>query len=638
MIMEQRDIKTYYCPMKCEGDKTYDKPGDCPVCGMHLVTVDSKAENHTHSHRHQHSQNEQSTGDSWFCPMKCEGEKTYKEPGKCPVCGMNLKKSGQNPSAFNASKKAFVMAPEKPDKTWFCPMKCEGDRTYDQPGKCPVCGMNLKETLTRSSQAGKPSVVMMPEKNGKIYYCPMKCEGEKTYKEHGKCPVCGMNLVPVGTDTGHNHTHSHNDHQHSEVHDNENTFYCPMKCEGDKRYDEPGDCPVCGMHLIPHGEEMKMPDKKQPVNKKENEGKYYCPMQCEGDKTYNEPGDCPVCGMHLNKIESASKSSQTETIYTCPMHPKVKQDHPGSCPKCGMNLVPEKRQKKSDGEKAYLKMAKKFWIALAFTIPVFIIAMSGMVSFLNLESLASKKVWSWIEFVLASPVVFYAGWDFFKRGYSSIRRRSPNMWTLISIGVGAAYIFSVLALLVPGLFPDQFKDNQGNVHIYFEASAMILTLVLVGQVMELRAHNKTSSALKALLDLVPPVAHVLRKNEEEEIPLEDVQVGDLLVVKPGEKVPVDGTLIKGEATIDESMITGESLPVDKVKNDKVTGGTINGKTSFRMKAEKVGSDTLLSQIIDMVNEASRTRAPIQNIADTAAKYFVQIIISVAVVTFAIWAI
>ena len=207
------------------------------------------------------------------------------------------------------------------------------------------------------------------------------------------------------------------------------------------------------------------------------------------------------------------------------------------------------------------------------------------------------------------------------------------MWTLISIGVGSAYLFSVFALLIPSVFPEQFKDMHGNVHLYFEAAAVILTLVLLGQVLELRAHSKTSSAIKALLGLVPPVARVIRNGEEIEIPLEEVMAGDLLKVKPGEKIPVDGIIFKGDAVIDESMITGEPIPVEKAKDDKVTGGTINGKTAFEMKAEKVGKDTLLAQIIEMVNTASRSRAPIQKLADTVAKYFVQIVISVAIITF-----
>jgi Cu2+-exporting ATPase len=327
--------------------------------------------------------------------------------------------------------------------------------------------------------------------------------------------------------------------------------------------------------------------------------RYYCPMLCEGEKTYNKPGNCPVCGMHL---------------------------------------VPEKGKETGDVDKAYRNMVKKFWIALSLSIPVSIIAMSDFFPFLHLESVASKKVWAWTEFLLATPVVFYSGGDFFKRGWSSIRRWAPNMWTLISIGTGAAYLFSVTGLMFPGIFPAQFKDAQGNVHLYFEAAAVILTLVLLGQVLELRAHSKTSSAIKELLNLAPPVARIISNGQEKEIPLEEVQEGDILRVKPGEKIPVDGIITSGNAIIDESMITGESIPAEKSKNDKVTGGTINGKTSFEMRAQKVGSGTLLSQIIEMVNQASRSRAPIQRLADVIAKYFVQIVVAVAIITFAIWAI
>ncbi|MBL7112766.1 MAG: copper-translocating P-type ATPase [Bacteroidales bacterium] len=374
------------------------------------------------------------------------------------------------------------------------------------------------------------------------------------------------------------------------------------------------------------------------VHGEHSHGTYYCPMHCEGDKTYDKPGDCPECGMHLKKEETQSKGPGGTTIYTCPMHPEVKQDHPGSCPKCGMDLMLERTENTSEEEKAYKKMAKRFWIALALSIPVFIIAMSEFFPFMHLEAVASQKTWSWVQFILATPVVFYSSWEFFRRGWSSIRRWAPNMWTLISIGVGAAYLFSVVGMLFPGLFPSQFKDVQGNVHLYFEAAAIILTLVLLGQLLELRAHSKTNSAIKALLGLVPPVARVIRNGKEEEIPLEEVKVGYELRVKPGEKLPVDGIIMEGTAVVDESMITGEPIPADKSTGDHVTGGTINGKTSFIMKAEKVGSDTLLSQIIEMVNQASRSRAPIQKLADVVAKYFVQIVIGVALTTFAIWAI
>ena len=358
-------------------------------------------------------------------------------------------------------------------------------------------------------------------------------------------------------------------------------------------------------------------------------------MLCEGDNTYPEPRDCPVCGMHLKKVETVHK---TGIVYTCPMHPEVRSDKPGSCPKCGMTLVPEKGAETSEEENTYKKMVNKFRIALILSIPVFIIAMSDVIPFLHLQTIASKKLWSWVEFLLATPVIFYSGGIFFKLGWSSIRRWAPNMWTLISIGVGSAYLFSVFALLFPGIFPAQFKDMQGNVHLYFEASAVIITLVLIGQVLELKAHGKTNSAIKALLNLVPPIARIIRNGQEEEIPLEQVQVGDILKVKPGEKIPVDGIISDGNAVIDESMITGEPMPVDKSNGDKVTGGTINGKTVFEMTAEKVGNDTLLARIIEMVNEASRSRAPIQKLADIVAKYFVQIIIAISLITFIVWAI
>jgi len=443
----------------------------------------------------------------------------------------------------------------------------------------------------------------MEEKKHDKFYCPMKCEGNKVYDKAGNCPVCNMHLVPVDDE---NHNHHHGEHKHEDNHEQHHH---------DERKHDTG-------HKTHSG----------------GSGKYYCPMHCEGEKTYDKPGDCPVCGMHLKKEAESPVSGSEKTSYTCPMHPEVKQDHAGDCPKCGMDLVPEKAEETSEEEKAYKKMAKKFWVATVLTIPIFIIAMSEFFPLLKLDEIASRKVWGWTEFILATPVVFYSSWQFFKRGWSSIVRWKPNMWTLISIGVGAAYIFSVFALIIPEAFPEQFKDANGNVHLYFEAAAVILTLVLLGQVLELRAHSKTNSAIKALLNLVPPVARVIRNGEETEIPLEEVQEADILRVRPGEKIPVDGVLTTGNAVVDESMITGEPIPVDKSQNDKVTGGTINGNTSFEMKAEKVGNDTLLAQIIEMVNQASRSRAPIQKLADVVAKYFVQIVIGIAIMTFAVWAI
>ncbi len=433
-------------------------------------------------------------------------------------------------------------------------------------------------------------------------------------------------------------------------------YYCPMHCEGDKTYDQPGDCPVCGMHLVPvgskgaHSEHSHAPASHKHAHHEHDHthemkdmahsstasdsGKYYCSMRCEGDKTYDQPGECPVCGMHL--VKEVSLKSKKQVVYSCPMHPEVKSDKPGSCPKCGMDLVSEKGGEKSEEEIAYKKMANRFWFALALSVPVLIISMSDYVSFLDFTKIAPEIVWRWIQFILTIPVVFYSSGEFFVRGWNSIRRWSPNMWTLISLGVGAAFLFSVLGMFFPEFFPSQFKDANNYVHLYFEAAAFILTLVLLGQVLELRAHSKTNTAIKALLNLVPPIARVIRNGKEQEIPVEEVMADDILQIRPGEKIPVDGILYEGSAVVDEGMITGESIPTEKVKGDKVIGGTVNGRTAFKMKAEKVGSDTLLAQIIEMVNKASRSRAPIQKLADTVAKYFVQVVISIAILTFIVW--
>ncbi len=374
-----------------------------------------------------------------------------------------------------------------------------------------------------------------------------------------------------------------------------------------------------------------MPEiKKKPTG---GPGKYYCPMLCEGDKKYDKPGDCPKCGMDLEKEESS------KTIYTCPMHPEVEQDHPGSCPKCGMDLEPKKASTDDGSEehKAYKKMLAKFWISVAFTLPVFFIAMSEMIG-VSLSGIASEKTWGWVQFALSTPVIFYSCWNFFVRGYKSIINRSPNMWTLITLGAGAAYLFSIFALLFPDIFPDQFKSEGGAVHLYFEAAVVILTLILLGQLLEAKARSQTNSAIKELLNLVPPEATVIRDGEEMTIPLEHVKLDDIIKIKPGEKIPVDGEITEGKSSIDESMITGEPVPVEKSEGDNVIGGTINGTSSFQMKAQKVGSDTLLSQIIEMVNKASRTKAPIQNLADKVSSYFVPIVVTIAVIAFAVWAI
>jgi Cu2+-exporting ATPase len=289
-------------------------------------------------------------------------------------------------------------------------------------------------------------------------------------------------------------------------------------------------------------------------------------------------------------------------------------------------------------EKSYKKLLKKFWIATVFTLPIFLIAMSEMVPNNPLYNLMEQKWWNWIQFGLSIPVVFYATWMFFERAYKSIKTWNLNMFTLIGIGAGVAWLFSVFGMLFPDVFPEQFKTESGAVHVYFEAATVILTLVLLGQLLEARAHSKTTSAVKELLKLAPSKAIKVVDGQEVEVSIDKIQLNNILKVKPGDKIPVDGVITEGETTIDESMITGEPIPVNKSKDDKVSSGTINGNQTFLMKAEKVGSDTLLSQIIHMVNNASRSRAPIQNLADKVSGYFVPVVVFISIITFGVWAI
>lgn len=361
-------------------------------------------------------------------------------------------------------------------------------------------------------------------------------------------------------------------------------------------------------------------------------GKYYCPMHCEGDKLYNKPGNCPVCGMNLEKLPEVSAK---KVQYTCPMHPEIIRDAPGSCPICGMDLVP-KEPALDEENKTYKELLKKFKVAVLFTIPVLIIAMSDMLSNNPLIKIMSQEKWNWIQFALSIPVVFYAGWMFFQRAWKSIITWNLNMFTLIGIGTGVAFVFSVIAMLFPYIFPAQFRTESGTVFVYFEATTVILTLVLLGQLLEARAHSKTSGAIKELLKLVPAEATLIVDGEEKIIPIDDIKKGDLLRVKPGEKIPVDGKLVEGQGSIDESMITGEPIPVDKNVDDKITSGTINTTKSFVMEAEKVGAETLLSHIIKMVNDASRSKAPIQKLADKISKYFVPVVVGISILTFIAW--
>jgi P-type Cu+ transporter len=361
--------------------------------------------------------------------------------------------------------------------------------------------------------------------------------------------------------------------------------------------------------------------------------KYYCPM-CPGVES-DKPGDCPVCGMALER--NPAWKAAPKTIYTCPMHPEIRQDHPGDCPKCGMALEPVSvPDDEDDAENAELRdMMKRFKIATVLTLPVFVLAMAHLVPALSHASWTDGAVSRWVQFVLSAPVVGWAAWPFFRRGWRSILTGNLNMFTLIAIGVGAAFLFSAAAMLIPGVFPHTMKHG-GGVPIYFEAAAVIVTLVLLGQVLELRARSRTGSAIKALLNLAPPTARLIEAAGDREIPLAEVRVGDTLRVVPGDKVPVDGEVLDGHSSVEESMITGEPVPVEKSAGDKVTGGTVNGTGSFVMRAERIGNDTLLGRIVQMVAEAQRSRAPIQGLADKVAGIFVPAVLAVSILTFALW--
>ncbi|MFN7098879.1 MAG: copper-transporting P-type ATPase, partial [Flavobacterium sp.] len=363
------------------------------------------------------------------------------------------------------------------------------------------------------------------------------------------------------------------------------------------------------------------------------QGKFYCPMHCEGEKVYDKAGDCPVCGMDLVR---AAELTSSKTLYTCPMHPEVIQEGPGSCPICGMDLVPMEPSESED-QKTYIDLVKKMKIAVVFTVPIFIIAMIDMAHNNPLLQVMDASKWNWVQLILSLPVVFYACWIFFIRAWKSIITWNLNMFTLIGIGTGISFLFSLVGMFFPDIFPGEFKTEHGTVHLYFEATAVILTLVLLGQLLEARAHSQTSGAIKELLKLAPTEATLVIDGSDKVISIHDIKKGDLLRVKPGDKIPVDGKITDGQSSIDEAMITGEPIPVDKKRDDNVIAGTINGNKSFVMIAEKVGSETLLSQIVQMVNDASRSRAPIQKLADSIAKYFVPTVVIISIITFLIWA-
>ena len=382
---------------------------------------------------------------------------------------------------------------------------------------------------------------------------------------------------------------------------------------------------VCGMTVDP--------DQTEHHARHDDEDYHFCSAGCR-TKFVADPD------RYLSPDPRAAQEAAPEgTIYTCPMHPEIRLEGPGSCPICGMALEPETFSLDSGPDPEYIDMRRRFWVSAVFSLPLFIYAMGDMIPGKPFESWFDPDTANWVQLLLATPVVLWGAWPFFVRGVQSLRTMNLNMFTLIALGVAVAYGFSLVATFFPGLFPDAFRGHHGSVAVYYEAAAVITTLVLLGQVLELKARGQTSSALRALLELAPPVAtRINADGSEEEISLDLVESGDKLRVRPGEKIPVDGTIAKGSSTIDQAMITGEPIPVQKAEGDDVTGGTVNQTGSFVMTAERVGKDTLLAKIVQMVADAQRSRAPIQKLADMVAGIFVPAVVLVAVSTFVVWAI
>jgi P-type Cu+ transporter len=455
-------------------------------------------------------------------------------------------------------------------------------------------------------------------------------------------PVCGMNVNPATA----KHVHPHN---------GRDIYFCCASCK-EKFKADPAKYlaePPRNSGLVTLGA-FKAPAPSSPLPLASIQAKpqkpvakgtaYVCPMCPEVRE--NKPGACPSCGMAL---EPDVPLATSRTEYTCPMHPEIVRSGPGACPICGMALEPRTITATQEKNPELRDMSRRFWISLALTAPLMAIAMASMllphlfmggVDFSHGDRYVVtpwSSIFPWLELSFATPVVLWAGLPFFQRFWTSLINRSPNMFTLIGMGTGVAYGYSVIATAAPQIFPASLRTMGGFPDVYFEAAAAITTLVLLGQVMELRARSRTSAALRALLDLSPKTARLLSDDgNEKDIPLDQVQPGDRLRVRPGEKIPVDGILLEGRSTIDESMITGESVPVEKTSSSKVIGATINGKGSFVMRAERVGSETLLSQIVQMVGQAQRSRAPIQRLADRVAKWFVPIVVAVAIITFFAW--
>lgn len=467
--------------------------------------------------------------------------------------------------------------------------------------KDPVCGMTVSETSEHHfKHEGHP-----------YYFCCAGClhkfEANPTQylqSETLKDPVCGMDVTE--------------DSAHQAAHDGQQYYFCSEHCQHKFQQD-----PCQYLHAHSHTADTGPVDES---------ATYTCPMDPE--IVQQGPGTCPICGMALEPM--GVPVIPMETRYTCPMHPEVIQEQPGNCPKCGMALEAQRVAVEEKNEEL-IDMTRRFWVSTVLAIPVFLLAMMADLAPNWLPSGLTMSVVQWIQFGLATPVVLWGGWPFFVRAWQSVLSWNLNMFTLIGLGVSVAWTYSVVALFAPNIFPVIMQIKGGLVNVYFEASAVIIALVLLGQVLELRARSKTNAAIKLLLGLAPNTARIVRADgTEDDIPMEQVQPGDVLRVRPGEKIPVDGVVTEGISNIDESMVTGEPVPVEKSTNDNVIGATVNGTGSLLMRAERVGADTLLSQIVNMVAEAQRSRAPIQKLADQVAGYFVPTVVGIAVIAFVAW--
>ncbi len=452
-----------------------------------------------------------------------------------------------------------------------------------------------------------------------------------------KDPVCGMNVDPQRAAGVYEHG-------------GQTYFFCSLHCvekfrsqpEAYLHRSAPLAMPVATVQIARNKPTAAPPPgvNEPAAPRVESKVEYTCPMHPEVREVVRQPkqapGSCPECGMALEPLEIAAPAAKTE--FVCPMHPEVVRDMPGACSICGMALEPRAVTAEEEANPELMAMTRRLSWSAILTAPILFLAMAGMLPGQLAQKLLSQRVQVWVEMLLATPVVLWGGWPFFERGWASIVCHRLNMFTLIAVGTGTAYFYSVVATLLPGIFPAGFRGHQGEAAVYFEAAAVITTLVLIGQVLELRARSQTSRAIRGLLGLAPKAARIVREDgTEQDVPLERVRRRDRLRVRPGEKVPVDGVVLEGSSAVDEAMVTGEPLPVEKKPGERVIGGTVNTTGSFVMLAERVGSETLLAQIVRMVSEAQRSRAPIQRLADVVSGYFVPAVVLAAAATFVVWA-